>query len=186
MATSRLPRPDRPDSAMTVIFWITVPCIVAFGLWIPGLLHDVDIVLGVLPLLIMAYVIYAAVRASFAQKREDLNEIGNAHLLVKHCRRTLDMVDRAMRDMEGLERIIPQLDRLYERLDAFLVHYRRYLDQGTADIIWEAETSITHQITSWEQSPRVFVMQMRDALDEIERMILDVDDPILRHKRNRV
>lgn len=186
MTASRLPRPDRPDSAMTVIFWITVPCIVVFGLWIPGLLHDVDLVLGISPLLIMAYVIYAAVRASLAQKREDLNEIGNAHLLVKHCRRTLDAVDRAMRDMENFERIIPQLDRLYGRLDAFLAQYRRYLERGAADIIWEAETSITHEITSREPNPRVFIMQLHDALDEIERMILDADDPILRHRRNRV
>lgn len=180
------PRPDPPHPALGVLLWVIAAGVVTFGLWIPGLLYDTPFVLGALQLLIMAYVVFVAIRASLAQKREDRDRINDAHALVKHCGRILRMVDRAVRDMEGIDRTGPLLDRLYDRLDTILVQYRRYLEPGAADVIWDAENSIMDAMASGDRSLRVLVRQLADSLGDIDSMVLDVDSPALRHRRNRV
>lgn len=180
------PRASLHHPEAVPLFWASAAGMVAFGLWIPGLLGDAPFVLGFLQLLVMAYVVFAATKAALAKKREDRNRILGAHALVKHCKRTLGMVDRAVRDMGGPDRVNPLLDKLYGRLDAILAQYGSYLEPGAADIVWDAENSIMDAMSSQERSPRVLVMQLEDALAEIGALVLDVDSPDLRHRRNTV
>lgn len=184
MISLPLLRPEPPNPAIGVIFWVSVAGIVLFGLWIPGLLHDTPFVLGFLQLLIMVYVIFTAIRAALAKKGEDRDRINEVHALVKHCRRTLGMVDLAVKGTGGIGRAGPLLDRLYGRLDTILVQYRRYLEPGAADVIWDAENSIMDAMASQERDLGVLVRQLADALEEIDAMVLDVDSPSLRHRRN--
>lgn len=180
------PRASLRHPEVGVLFWASAAGTVAFGLWITGLLGDAPFVLGFLQLLVMAYVVFAAAKAALAKKREDRNGILGAHALAKHCKRTLGMVDLAVRDMGGPDRVNPLLDRLYGRLDAILAQYGRYLGTGAADIVWDAENSIMEAMASQESSPRVLVAQLEDSLAEIDSLILDVDSPDLRHRRNTV
>ena len=182
-------RPGRAGEPRTgaheALVWASYYMVASVILWVPKLLGLSEILIGLPPLVFMAYVIHKSHKARRARRAEEAREILDADHAAHMCEVTLELLG----DLEGHPgdpRLRTALERLYCGIGTLASRYRRYLDDGAIRSALEAEETILRAELGEEHEIAERIALVGDHLGAIRSGTLDVDHRRLSDARGRV
>ncbi|MDD9813897.1 MAG: hypothetical protein OXU37_06495 [Thaumarchaeota archaeon] len=176
---------ERGPGMHEALVWASYFLVASVILWVPKLLGLAEILIGLPPILFMAYVLHRSYRAKRARRAEESNDILDAGHAVHMCKIMLDLLDDLVRS-PGDPRVRAALDLLYCKIDALTSRYRRYLDDEAVKSALEAEEGILRAGLGEERKIAARLAPVRARIKAVRDGILDVDHRRLRDARGRV
>lgn len=165
--------------------WASYYLVASVILWVPKLLDISEILLGLAPLLFMAYVLRKSHKARRARRAREADEILDAGHTVRMCEIALDELG-GLAESTGDPRTRVALERLYYGIGLLTSRYRRYLDDDAARSALEAEEYVLRAELGAEHRIAARVAPVGDCLKAVRDGILDVDHQSLDDERGAV